>query len=321
MVASSAPSRTREVSPIIIALAAGIIWWGIGFLPWIFTGLNGEYGLVPETATTSAVPYRPNSSDWVRGDFGFVGGLCASGVWLLARLVGRRVWLASLTGIMAAIAVAFVQTYIAAAAERDLEILDYQLFALSAAVCVGGSLAGWGLGVAITRGAVWIGMTLAALTAMGSPWYWVVITRYVNFTTGQDGNLRPGDGMYEIVSRQWVGVIAVALIAIGARPLLRLAFWPVAIAVSLLVSLPELLVRSLAYELVHGEYLISADEFWIWVGPDGRTIVGHSIALALAGLVTAALAYSRSHRERQPGPRVYDDQSSLTVRERVGRSR
>src|SRR5699024_5977914 len=261
------------------------------------------------------------SSAGVMVGFGLIGGLCASGVWFLARLVGRRVWLASLTGIMAAIAVAFVQTYIAAAAERDLETFDYQLFALSAAACVGGSLAGWGLGVAITRGAVWIGMTLAALTAKGYTWYWEVIARYVNFTTGQDGYPRPGDGMYEIVSWQWVGVIAVALIAIGARPLLRLAFWPVAIAVWWLAPLPSLLMWSLGNELVHGEYLISADDFWTWMVPEGRVIVGCSIALALAGLVTAALAYSRSHREWKTGPRVYDGQSSLTVRERVGRSR
>ena len=317
MVASSAPSRTREVPPIIIALAAGIIWWGIGFLPWIFTGLNGsELSILSETATTSAVPFGRVSSAGVMVGFGLIGGLCASGVWFLARLVGRRVWLASLTGITAAIAVAFVQTYIAAAAERDLTTLDYQMLALSAASCVGGSLAGWGLGVALARGAVWIGMTLAALTVVGSSWYWEVIRRYVNFTTAQDGYLRPGDGMYEIVSWQWVGVLAVAFIAIGARPLLRLAFWPVAIAVSWLAILPSFLVWSLTYELVHGEYLMFADEFWTLMVPDGRAIVGYSIALALAGLVTAALAYSRSRRERETGPRVYDDQSSLTVRER-----
>ncbi|MDN5854629.1 MAG: hypothetical protein L0K86_17620 [Actinomycetia bacterium] len=312
MVASLEPPRGRGVPAGIVVLVSAVVWWVVGFLPWIVTGLNGsESGIMPETEWTAAVPLSAYGAGWLFNS-GLIGGVCASAVWTLARPQTQPVWVMSLGGIGIAAVAALAQSGIAAASELDLGSRDYWVFVILATACIWGSFAGWVLGVLLALGSPWFGLGLSVAVSVGLSWYGTLLAWYVDSMGGGRASMESGGTAYELMRWQWVGVFAVALFVIGARPVQRLLLWPVAVVVSWFAYLPG----TIAWVLSRAVFFEDSSELGelLWYEPTTQDVIDYSVALALAGLATLALAY---WRWRQPGVRS-DNRSSAPEKLSVG---
>lgn len=299
MVASSEPTQGAwKVPPIAVVLLAGASWWLIGYLPWVITGLNGSDYSLRGVELTTAVPLLGHTVPYVL-TFGLIGGVCASGSRLIAGPRASRTWVPSLIGMVAAVTAALVQSSIVGATADDQPISGAQsgFFAALCGACVLGSLVGWGLGILMSRGAVWAGLTLSGVVGVVGPWALALVMTYL----GHVGNLHDSDDLAaqnaaDLLTWQLDAVLALALVVIGARPARRLALWPVAILVSWFAYVPASLMGLLASNAL-GEDLFYRSSFSEWMSdlvvPNTDMLLHLGASLVTAGIVTGALAYRR----------------------------
>ncbi|UYM04070.1 hypothetical protein [Solicola gregarius] len=289
--------RGLAVPTVAIAAIAAAAWWIVGYLPWILTGLNGsDVTYLLETDGAMALPLYEYGTRMLF-DFGLIGGLAAGLARILGGVQSRQAMVATLVGLAASVAVMLLQSYVALQlADDSAETPDGGVLTVLMGACVLGSLAGWGLGVVAVRGAVWFGLTLSVLAGLGTSWYWGVVRRPLDaILDGSDGSAGTVTSAVEAVGWVWVGVLAAALVVIGARPVQRLAVWPLAILISWFAYAPGALLGLLSSEIRYADdpELLESVWEWFWQGmtPTWRAWVGYAIAVALAVAGTVTVRY------------------------------
>jgi hypothetical protein len=204
---------------------AGVVWWAGGHLFWLLDGLRavpvGPRMALPLSASLMSV--------LVLG--ALVGGVGA-GLLCLATPRRRLGALATLGGVAAALVVALTDSATTLRGEApDAFSGDGVVVGALCAVVVAVALAGWALGSAAAFGRPGLALGLAVLAGAAPSWVSSVAFAVVEPSA---------PGVVSAVGRvsAWAGaaVLAFALMTAGARPVSRLAWWPVAVLAAWFVS-------------------------------------------------------------------------------------
>jgi hypothetical protein len=217
----TAPRRASRRLPMWALLPpAAVVWWLVGFLPWILDSLLWP-ATVPgaPTGTLPAIPLLAGQLGvLVLG--GLTGGI-AAGLLCLTQPRARRPKAAAFTVAGLALGV-FVVLLQAASSLRDASGIDGDsraLVGLSAVTVVAAAI-GWFLGSAAVFGRPGGGVALGGLSAVVPGW--LSSLGFVFVDRSQDYVVGPTWAWFT----WWVGAAVLALATVGGRPLSRLAWWP-----------------------------------------------------------------------------------------------
>ena len=218
--APEVPARSRRLSPWVLAPAAGLTWWVVGFLFWLLDGLGG-----PGLRQLLIPLITPALGALVVG--GVVGGV-AAGLLTAAGPRDRRAQ--SVLATLGGTALALVATLVASSAALDRVpagdfAADSRVVTGLTIVAVLATSVGWGVGVLAGVGRPGLGVALAVLSGMAPSWLSGVTLAV----------LPPTQTGLAVLGRvwSWVGlaVLAAALVTVGVRPAVRWAWWPLLVAV------------------------------------------------------------------------------------------
>lgn len=213
-------ARGRVLPTWALVPVAALGWWLAGFLPWLLQDLRTP-GPFPAEAWL-AVPLLASSLG-VLVSGAFAGGIVAGLLGGFGAAERRRVLPATGGGTALAVALTLLQagTYLADDPGFDG---DRRVIAGLCLLTVAAASVGWALGSAWVFGRVGLGIGLAALATVVPGWIGELQLVLLD---------APGSGYVTVDWRwsQWaVGpVLAAALVVIGVRPLVRLAWWGVAL--------------------------------------------------------------------------------------------
>lgn len=300
-VAPDARTRWHDRRLPVIALIplAAVVWWVVGFLPWIVDGMgwqlsDGNHFL------GAAHPMLPmmtgNVGRLLVG--GLVGGLAAGAlVWC-----GRGGALARVGAVSAGAVLALLVTVIQSRSTLsgsfpDSFVTDSWVLGGLGLVVVLATVAGSAFGVLSLAGRPGLGFTLAIVAGAGPPW---LVDLFA--TWGVDAQSRLG-----VMPRltQWVGaaLLALALIVLGARPAMRLLAWPFAVLCAWLIGPTVTAAVYLGSTLRPGaglpdtlpDHLSAAMQVWrAAISPEMRPLTPWIVALIAAVAVVFWGAATRS---------------------------
>ncbi|MGY1814169.1 hypothetical protein [Blastococcus sp. SYSU D00820] len=282
---------------LLLPLAA-LAWWAVGFLPWLVAGLAGTAG-----GTWAALPLRTASlTQLVIG--ALLGGLVAGLLCLMAE-PGRRglAVLATGGGVGLAVLVTVVQSVTALDGAGGFDS-DGRVVSGLAVGTVLLALTGWGLGAVSAAGPAGAAPALAVLSAVLPGWTWSLFLG-AGYAAGVGATT-----WIDLLTR-WLGaaVLAVSLLLAGARPLSRLAWWPLLVLLAWSVGplltaigylqpllrsgagLPNSLLDSLAG---------AAQVFGLAYSPANRDLLPWVVAVVVALLVAVVLGSVRANRAEEP---------------------
>lgn len=243
--------RAQRVPSAALMPLAAMVWWGVGYLPWITTGLGSPLsgseppGGAGVGGARLAVPLTASSmSQLVLG--ALVGGVVAGMLGLVARPGHRlRAAVATLTGVGVAVTVTGGQAVLAAHTSAPGGFAaDRRVLAGLCVVLALTALVGWMFGACATLGRAGTGIALAVLAGATPQWLSSSLTQLID--TSPFGQLDARG-----TTMVWLGgaILAVALAVIGVRPPSRLMWWPVALLVAWTVS-PVLTAVSYLEQLI-----------------------------------------------------------------------
>lgn len=237
----SSTSRAQRVPVAALVPLAAIVWWVVGYFPWLAAGLGSSASASRRVGGSSlggerlAVPLTSSSmSLLVLG--ALVGGVAAGMLGLVARPSRRgRTAMATLTGVGVAVMVAGGQAALAARVGSPEEFSADPRVLTGLCVVLGlTALVGWAFGACAPLGGPGAGIALAVLAGATPAWLLTSLTSLTELfgasPMGQQGTVG--------TTTVWLGgaVLAVALAVIGVRPPHRLIWWPVAVLVAWAVS-------------------------------------------------------------------------------------
>jgi hypothetical protein len=200
----------RSLPPLALVPIAAVVWWVVGFLPWLLNGAGHDV-LDARGVGPLALPLLSGSVGYLVLWAG-VGGVLAG---LAARLGAGGAALragACLAGVSLALLVTLVQTRNGLSGTA----LDDRITNGLTVVVVLSAFAGLGLGLLILVGRIGLGFAVGALAGAAPSWVMSVFNAFaVDSTAG-------GVHLAHRVS-EWSGavVLAVALICVGLQPAVR----------------------------------------------------------------------------------------------------
>lgn len=219
----------KPIIPVpVLAPASALVWWVVGYLPWLLTGLHDLGGLYNVASSQAAIPLLTMELPLlVLG--GVVGGACAGLLTTLSDGRTATALAASFAGLACAVLVAGIQS---SAAVRDAAGSGYEGYdpVISAllATAAGATLLGWLFGVGARFGRVPLGIALAGLA--GALPLWLNRAVYAIFP------LLQSEVVAHTIYYAGAALLAASLVVIGVRPYVRLLAWPVAIALAWIVA-------------------------------------------------------------------------------------
>ena len=256
----------RQLPVLALTPMAGVVWWLVGFLPWIAGGMSRPVDSLysGQKVVHLAVPLFAGSLSLLAVGAGF-GGIVAG---LLARAAqGRlRVRAVAVTG---GVAVAVVLTLIQS--RRAIEAGRTDLFAADSRVLDGlcllvvvAAASGVALGLLGNSGTLGLGVAAGAVAGLAPVW----LISLFNGAVGAD------QGLFGLLAEtsQWTGaaLLALALFTIGHRPASRVLAWPLVVvfvwlvgpAVTALTYLEQLLRSGAGLPASLPEHLSAAIQVW-----------------------------------------------------------
>jgi len=228
----AAPAGHRRLPAAALAVLAALAWWPLGSAPWVLDGLRPG-----TTGTLEALGLRPDVQlavpllSTLLADlavYGLLGGVAAGLLGLVGRGPRWEVALATLAGVLVALAAALTQSVRAVRAQPDAFAADGRVVAGLAVVLIGAALAGWALGSCALFGRPGLGLALAVLAGALPGWLAGVVA-----ALRPDGS--PGS-LSDLTSWASAALLAAALVCVGLRPPVRGVWWPVAVLLAWLVQ-------------------------------------------------------------------------------------
>lgn len=237
----SSAVMARRVPVVALVPLAAILWWVVGYFPWLAAGLGGAASASRRVGGSYlggqrlAVPLTSSSmSLLVLG--ALVGGVAAGMLALVARPNRRgRTAMATLAGVGVAVMLAGGQAAMGAHVGSPEEFsADPRVLAGLCVVLGLTALMGWALGACATLGGPGAGIALSVVAGAAPTW---LLTSLIS-VTGLFGTSPIGQLGSVGTMTVWLGgaVLAVALAVIGVRPPHRLIWWPVGVLVAWAVS-------------------------------------------------------------------------------------
>jgi hypothetical protein len=256
-------------------------WWLVGYLRWIAGGMR-----MAQVGGRVVLPLAPALlSLLVLG--ALVGGLAAG---LLCRTAARPrlATLATLGGVVLALVVTLVFAVTTVRGDDPVSSPTDGLavFAVCAVVVVV-SLAAWALASAAAFGEVGTGVALALLAGALAPWLSSLGLWLVDTSTSYAGVALLG----RIAMWASAALLALALIRVGLRPPVRLAWWPVLLLAAWFVGplltaaayLEPLLRPGMGLPGTLPDSLSAAWQvFWLSASPDQRDLLPWLAAVVAA---------------------------------------
>jgi hypothetical protein len=294
-----APARFHRLPWWVLVPAAALTWYVVGFLAWLVDGLG-------DAGASLAVPLLTGAmSTLVMG--GVVGGV-AAGLLSAAGPAGLRARsvLATLAGTTLALVVALVTSAnrLDSAAFRDFDGDSRVTTGLVVGAVVATAI-GWAAGALVVVGRPGLGIALALLAGMLPSWLSSLVFAV----------LPPPQEAMAVLGQVWgwlaVGLLAAALVVVGARPSARWAWWPLLVAITwftgpvlvALVYLSPLLRPGAGLPGTLPDSLDAAAQvFREASSPDARDLWPWGVALVLAAIV----ALARARRTTRVTPRPDD---------------
>ncbi|KHL10567.1 hypothetical protein CLV56_1980 [Mumia flava] len=295
----SAPPRPRPgrslLRDLLVAVAAGCAWWLVGFLPWLVHGAVDVF-VGDRTGAFLAVPLTTGALTLLASG-ALLGGVVAGLAALINRAHPVEAAASGFVGTAVAAALALTQ---ASGTVRDLagggfDSDDRVLRGLCLAVALI-TLAGWVIGtLALLSRRIGGGLALAVLAGVVPTWFVGLLVSSTSATEHLATITTVG---------RWAGagVLACALVLVGIRPLVRLVWWPVAVAVAWLVGPAITAAGYLQVYLRPGGGLPDAlpealdatwDVFVAALAPSVRPVTPWIVAVAAAALVAVVVTARR----------------------------
>lgn len=223
--------RKPMIPAPVLAPASALVWWVIGYLPWLAGGLRDEAGRVYVDSIASdglTIPLLlPHLSLLVLG--GVVGGACAGLLTMLSNGRAVTTLAASFAGLACAVLVAGIQS---ANAVRDAVGSGYEadgsVVSALLATAAGASLLGWLFGAGAYFGRVPFGIAVAGLGGALPAWIGSIIFAV---SSGMRSEFEA-----RVMFYAGAALLALGLVVIGVRPYARLLAWPAAIALAWIVT-------------------------------------------------------------------------------------
>lgn len=216
---------------MVLAVAAGLLWWAGGFLPWLLAGL--EFELLPSGAGRLALPLTSTGLATLFSS-GLLGGVAAG---LLPRVIPARrrppyAALAVLVGLTAGVIATLTQSWRAASSElAGTYAADDRLLQGLAAVLVLAAAAGVVLGLLGTARRFLVSLPAAVASGLAAGWLSGVIVAL----GGEPLPALPGGGLLLLV-------LAVGLVVSTRDARWPALLWPLAILLAWLV--PSIVVAA-----------------------------------------------------------------------------
>ncbi len=291
--ADPADAPRRGLSPWALIPVAGLVWWVVGFLPWILNGLRAsEYA-----SYRTAVPmFAGNLSVLVLGA-GF-GGLAAGATVLVGR-GGRPARAAAVVaGVVLAAAVTLGTSFLTARnpSPDNVSTSDRVIIGLTLVAAVS-TLVGLVWGLLALAGPVGRGLALAGAAGAAPLWISSVldsvgIDRQRVFVSGGE-------------AARWIGaaILVAALVQIGVRPVVRLIGWPVAIVLAWVIGptitaagyMEQLLRPGTVLSEVLDEQVSASWQVWRMAASlDARPLTPWIAAIVTAAVLAVALGLRSS---------------------------
>ncbi|KRC64069.1 hypothetical protein ASE12_04405 [Aeromicrobium sp. Root236] len=296
-----APERTtwRSLPPLALVPIAAVVWWVVGFLPWILDGLGPD---VPAGASSPvfAIPlYAGHVGELVVG--AGLGGV-AAGLLTLCGTGPRTLRAAACAvGVTGAVFITVLQSRSAVNGFTFLRP-DTRITNGLSVVVILTALVGLGLGLLALVGRIGVGLALAAVAGAVPSW---LLSVHMAIGVNDLGSAQ----VVTDVSR-WGGaaVLAFALVVIGMQPALRLVAWPGAVLVAWFVgptitaaSYMEVFLRpGMGLPDLWGEPFSAAADVWrLSASPDLRPLASWITAIVVAAAYAGWRTRSLS---RAPAP-------------------
>jgi hypothetical protein len=300
--------RRRGVPTLALAPLAALVWWAVGFLPWIVDAFDNDI-LSTNGLSWAALPLLSGSS---------AGGLVVSaglGSVLAGLLVTLRrggavpAVVSVVTGTTIAVVVAVVQSRAALRSGSGMASVDGRVLDGLAGVVVVMTVVGLAVGLAAVAGRPGLGIALAAVAGLVPMWAYalaVAVTSEVMTSTHADAVTR------------WLGaaVLVVALVVIGVAPAVRVIWWVVALALAWIAAPTVTAAVYLGTSLTRGprsadavrEYVSASWQVWRQAAePQERPLAAWVVAIAVAVVVSVLLALRGRARPDRADPVEHDD--------------
>lgn len=212
-----------------LAPACALVWWFVGYLPWLVRGLGDDIdGVNVDSIAYDAILVPLLGSEvplLVLG--GAVGGACAGLLTLLGD--GRRETLlaASFAGVACAVLLTTIQSVNAIGVHRGS---SYETDTMVLVAIAGATLLGWLFGAGAYFGRIPLGFVVAVLAGflplwVGSVVYAMGMDLYSSSELTRSAILYPG-----------AALLAGGLVIVGVRPYTRLLAWPIAVLLAWIVQ-------------------------------------------------------------------------------------
>lgn len=278
----------RSLPPLALVPIAAVLWWVVGFLPWLLNGPGREVLEANGVGFLALPPLSSGSVSQLVLGAGF-GGVLAG----LAAVFGagsRALRAAACSaGVVLAFLVTLVQTRNGGSAAFDSRIAGGLTL-----VVVGTAIAGLGLGLLSLTGR--IGLGLAIGTAAGAVPIWVMSV----FNAFEVDSTADGVQVAHRVS-EWSGavVLAVALVCVGVLPAIRAAAWIGVVLVAWFIgptitaaAYMEVFLRpGMGLPDMWGDQLSATWDVWQMAASlDARSLTPWIVPIVVAAVVAAWLA-------------------------------
>ncbi len=302
----------RGLPAFALAPLAALVWWGVGFLPWI-VDLVGDNILSTNGFSRSAVPLLSGSSAGGLVVSAGLGGVLAGLLVLLGR--GRTWWsvTAVTLGTTIAMIVALAQSRAALrGGPQSTSPVDGRMLDGLAAIVVVMTFVGLVIGLLALAGPPGRGIALAGVAGLVPMWAYTLATAVTSEVMSHADVVAP-------VTR-WLGaaLLVLALVVIGVAPVVRLLWWVPAIALAWIAAPSVTAADYLGTSLTRGprsaeavrEYVSASWQVWRQAAEPGqRPLTPWIVAIALA-LVVSLLLGRRGSRDR-PAPGDHDDDTHV----------
>lgn len=306
---SARESTGRRGLPVVaLAPLAALVWWGVGFLPWI-VDLVGDNILSTNGFSRSAVPLLSGSSAGGLVVSAGLGGVLAGLSVLLGR--GRTGWsvLSVTLGTTIAMVVALAQSRaVLRGGQGSSSPVDGRLLDGLTAIVVVMTFVGLVIGLLAVVGPPGRGIAIAGVAGLVPMWAYSLATAVTSEVMSHADVVAP-------VTR-WLGaaLLFVALVVIGVAPLVRLLWWVPAIVLAWIAAPSATAADYLGTSLSRGprsaeavrEYVSASWQVWRQaVEPGQRSLTPWIVAIALALVVSLLL--SRRESPDRPARDDHDD--------------
>ena len=224
----------KPVVPVtVIAPASALVWWLVGYLPWLIGDAADKVDPVDAYSVADRIVALPLLTAHLPLLVlcGVVGGACAGLLTLFSDGQPATTLTASFAGLACAVLVTGIWSTSVLGNVETGDDANAAVLAALMATAAGATLLGWLFGAGAYFGRVPLGIALCGLAGALPTWL-----LYIIFSVGLE------DRSELLYTASWylgAGLLAVGLVVIGVRPYVRLLAWAAAIVLAWIV-LPAL---------------------------------------------------------------------------------